>query len=280
MGIVNVFFEYLQYPFIRYALIVGVLVALCSALLGVILVLRRYSFIGDGLSHVAFGALAIASVMRINNEMLIVLPVTILCAVLLLCTKDSSKVKGESALAMMSVGTLAVGYLLLNIFPSSSNISGDVCSTLFGSTSILSLSNTDVWICVIMSVIVIGLFVIFYDKIFLITFDPSFAAASGISVGFYNAAISVVCAVIIVLAMNLAGSLLTSALIVFPAVSAMRIFKSFRSVVICSAVLAVACAFVGIVVSTVLSTPVGSTVVAADIAAFAVFCTAGRIVRA
>ncbi len=268
--------RYMAYPFIRYALITGVLVALCASLLGVILVLKRYSFIGDGLSHVAFGALAIASVLRINNEMIVVLPITIICAVILLCTKSSAKIKGDSALAMTSVGTLAIGYLLMNIFPASSNINGDVCGTLFGSTLILTLSKADVWICVLLSAAVIAIFTLFYNKIFAVTFDESFAASGGINVRVFNILIAVMCAIIIVLAMNLAGSLLTSALIVFPAISAMRIFKSFRGVIICSAVLAVICAAGGIMASILFSTPVGSTVVAANIAVFLICCAAGR----
>lgn len=268
--------RYMAYPFIRYALITGVLVALCASLLGVILVLKRYSFIGDGLSHVAFGALAIASVLRINNKMIVVLPITIICAVILLCTKSSAKIKGDSALAMTSVGTLAIGYLLMNIFPASSNINGDVCGTLFGSTLILTLSKADVWLCVLLSAAVIAIFTLFYNKIFAVTFDESFAASGGINVRVFNILIAVMCAVIIVLAMNLAGSLLTSALIVFPAISAMRIFKSFRGVIICSAVLAVICAAGGIMASILFSTPVGSTVVAANIAVFLICCAAGR----
>ncbi len=276
--LLNTIAAYLEYPFVRYALIAGILISLCSSLLGVTLVLKRYSFIGDGLSHVAFGALAIATVLKINNDMIIVMPITVLCAVILLCTGASSKIKGDSALAMLSVGALAIGYLMLNIFPSSSNISGDVCGTLFGSTSILTLTRTDVWLCGIMSIIVIALFILFYDKIFTVTFDENFAAASGIKVGFYNSMISIICAVIIVLAMNLAGSLLTSALIVFPAISAMRICKSFRVVVIVSAILAVICALVGILSSIVFSTPVGSSIVVVEILTFLLCGGIGKII--
>lgn len=271
--------EYLSYPFIRYAFIAGILIALCSSLIGVILVLKRYSFMGDGLSHVAFGALAVATVLRVNNELIIVMPVTIVCAILLLATQRRSMIKGDSALAMLSVGALAVGYLLMNIFPVSSNVSGDVCGTLFGSTAILTLSSADVWICVIMSAVVIGLFALMYNRIFAVTFDESFASASGIPSGVYNTVLSVVCAVIIVLAMNLAGSLLTSALIVFPAISSMRIFRGFKQVVVCSAVLSVICAAAGILLSIVFSTPVGCTVVAVDILAFVIFSVIGKIVH-
>ena len=236
---------YWAYPFVRYALIVGVLIALCSSLLGVTLVLKRFSFIGDGLSHVAFGAMAIAAVLQITNEMPLVMAITIVSAVLLLRTGQNTKIKGDAAIAMISVGALAIGYLLMNIFSTSSNLSGDVCSTLFGSTSILTLSPVEVWLCVGMSVLVVAVFILFYNKIFAVTFDESFARAAGTRAGLYNLLIAVVVAVIIVLAMNLVGSLLISALVIFPALSAMRMFKSFRSVTICAAVLSVFCALIG-----------------------------------
>lgn len=270
---------YLNYPFIKYALITGILIALCASLLGVILVLKRYSFMGDGLSHVAFGALALATVLRINNEMLVVLPIIIICAILMLCTSRFTKIAGDSILAMASVGALAIGYLILNIFPSSSNVGGDVCGTLFGSTSILTLSVEDVWLCVILSIVILAIFYFFYDRIFSVTFDESFAAASGIKVSVYNVMISVLCAVIIVLAMTLAGSLLTSALIVFPALSAMRIFKSFRGVIICSALLSVVCTIIGMLVSVVFSTPVGCTIVVSYLVAFIVFALIGKLIK-
>ena len=271
------FLWYLSFPFVRYAFIVGVLIALCSSLLGVTLVLKRFSFIGDGLSHVAFGAIAIASVLDVSNRMIVVLPVTVLCAVLLLKGGQKAKIKGDAAIAMISVGALAVGYLLLNLFSTSSNLSGDVCSTLFGSTSILTLSQTEVWLCIALSIVVVAIFILFYNKIFAVTFDENFARSSGTRVEAYNLLIAVVIAVIIVLAMNLVGSLLISALIIFPAMSAMRVFKSFKSVTICSAVLSVVCALTGILVSIVQSTPVGSTIVAADILAFAGFYAAGKL---
>ena len=214
---------YLSFSFVQYALIAGVLIALCSSLLGVTLVLKRFSVIGDGLSHVAFGALAIATVLHLSNSMILVMPVTVVCAVLLLCASQSAKIKGDAAIAMLSVSALAIGYLVQNIFSSSANIAGDVCSTLFGSTLILTLSKLDVWICVIMSVVVIGIFLLFYHKIFAVTFDETFAAATGIRARLYNFLIAVVTAVIIVLAMNLVGSLLTSALIVFPALSVLQL---------------------------------------------------------
>ena len=225
---------YLQTPFVQNALIVGVLIALCSSLLGVTLVLKRFSFIGDGLSHVAFGAMAIAGVLYITNEMLFVLPVTVLCAVLLLRTGQNAKIKGDAAIAMISVGALAVGYMLLNLFPKSSNVSSDVCTSLFGSTSILTLTPLEVRLCIGLSIAVVVIFLLFYNKIFAVTFDEDFSRAAGVRAEAYNLLIAVVVAVIIVLAMNLVGSLLISALIIFPAVSAMRLFKSFKSVTICS----------------------------------------------
>ena len=264
---------YFSYPFVRYALIVGVLIALCSSLFGVTLVLKRFSFIGDGLSHVAFGAMAVAAVAGLTNNMIIVLPVTVICAV----WRGNSKIKGDAAVAMISVGALALGYLLMNIFSTSSNLSGDVCSTLFGSTSILTLDIAEVWACIVLSVVVVALFVLFYHKIFAVTFDENFAKASGVRVGLYNLLISIIIAVIIVLAMNLVGSLLISALVIFPALSAMRVFNSFKGVTVCAAVLSVSTAVLGILVSILAGTPVGSTIVAADIAAFAVFACIGRL---
>ena len=266
---------YLTYPFVRYALIVGVLIALCSSLLGVTLVLKRFSFIGDGLSHVAFGAMAIAAVLKLNNEMPLVLVITVICAVLLLRTGQNAKIKGDASVAMISVGSLAIGYLLMSLFSTSSNLSGDVCSTLFGSTSILTLTTTEVWLCAVLSVTVVVVFVLFYNKIFAVTFDESFAQATGTKANLYNLLIAVIVAVIIVLAMNLVGSLLISALVIFPALSAMRMFKSFKSVTVCSAALSVVCALLGILISIVAGTPVGSTIVAVDIAAFVIFSLTG-----
>ena len=268
---------YFQYPFVRYALIVGVLIALCSSLLGVTLVLKRFSFIGDGLSHVAFGALAVASILGVTNEMLLVLPITVLCAILLLRAGQNTKIKGDAAVAMISVGALAIGYLLMNLFSSSANLSGDVCTTLFGSTSILTLTRTEVWLCIGLSVVVLVLFVLFYHKIFAVTFDEAFARATGTPANTYNLLIAIIIAVIIVLAMNLVGSLLISALVIFPALSAMRVFKSFRSVTICSGVLSVLCAGLGILIAVLGGTPVGSTIVAVDIVAFALFALVGAL---
>lgn len=274
---INTLLKYFSYEFVWYALIVGVLIALCSSLFGVILVLKRFSFIGDGLSHVAFGALAIAAVLDLTNNMLLVMPITVLCAILLLKTGQNTKIKGDAAIAMVSVGALALGYLLMDLFSTSANVAGDVCSSLFGSFSILTLSTLDVWLCVILSVIVIALFVLFYHRIFAVTFDEDFARAIGIKASVYNLFIAVITAVIIVLAMNLVGSLLISALIIFPALSAMRIFRSFRRVVICSATLSVICAVLGILFSLMLSTPVGPTIVGADMLVFLICFAIGKL---
>ena len=268
---------YLDFPFVRYAIIVGVLVSLCSSLLGVTLVLKRYSYIGDGLSHVAFGALSIAAVLKVTNNMLIILPITIAVAVLLLCSGKKAKVKGDAAIAMVSVGALAIGYLLMNIFSTSANISGDVCTTLFGSASILTLKVEEVYLCVALSIAVLTVFVIFYHKIFAITFDENFAQATGVRVMLYNILVAVIIAVIIVLAMNLVGALLVSALVVFPALSAMRLFKSFFSVTVAAGIISVLCSLIGILIAILAGTPVGSTIVAMDIVVFGIICLVSLI---
>ena len=262
---------YWAYPFVRYALVVGVQIALCSSLLGVTLVLKRFSFIGDGLSHVAFGAMAIAAVLQITNEMPLVMVITIISAV------QNTKIKGDAAIAMISVGALAIGYLLMNLFSTSSNLSGDVCSTLFGSTSILTLTKSEVWLCAVLSVAVVAVFVLCYNKIFAVTFDENFAKAVGTKADLYNLLIAITIAVVIVLAMNLVGSLLISALVIFPALSAMRVYKNFRAVTICAAVLSVCCAALGILISILAGTPVGSTIVAVDIFAFLIFSGISRL---
>lgn len=262
------FFFYMEFPFVRHALLVGILIALCTSLLGVTLVLKRYSMIGDGLSHVAFGATAVAAIFHLVTAAYVTLPVTAICAVILLHGGQNKKIKGDAAIAMISVGALAIGYLVLNVFSTSANISGDVCSTLFGSTSILTLSDTDVMICAVLSVVVLAVYLIFFHKIFAITFDEDFSKATGVKTEAYNLLIAVITAVVIVLAMNLVGALLISALIIFPALSAMRLFKNFLRVIISSACIAVFCAFAGIVFSIMAGTPVGSTIVIADIVVF------------
>lgn len=262
---------YLEHSFVVYALIVGVLIALCSSLIGVTLVLKRFSFIGDGLSHVAFGAMTIATVMNLTNSMMLMMPVTILGAVLLLKSGQNTKIKGDAAIAMISVASLAFGYLIMNIFVTSSNLSGDVCSTLFGSTSILTLTRGEVLMCVTFSIVIIIVFVFLYNKIFNVTFDEDFSKSVGIKTDFYNLIIAVVIAVIIVLGMKLVGALLISALVIFPALSSMRVFKTFLSVTICSVIVSVVCAFSGIIISICAGTPVGSTIVAVDVAVFIIF---------
>ena len=279
MNIFETVISYFNYPFVRYALIAGVLIALCAALLGVSLVLKRYSMIGDGLSHVAFGAMAVATVCGMA-PMTVTLPVTIVAAVILLGLTDSSKIKGDAAIAMISVGALALGYLLLNIFSASANVSGDVCTTLFGSTSILTLSKQDVYTCIILAAVVIVAYTLFYNRIFSVTFDENFATATGTHSSVYNLALAVITAVVIVIAMNLVGALLISALIIFPALSAMRIFRSFRGATICSAVIAVVCSLSGILFSIMFNTPVGATIVAADIIVFVFATLAGKIKKA
>ena len=279
VALLEKFTMYMGFPFVRYALIVGVLVSLCSSLLGVTLVLKRFSFIGDGLSHVAFGAMSVAAVVGLTNEMAIVLPVTILSAILLLCSGQNAKIKGDAAVAMISVSALAIGYMVMSIFPSSSgNVAGDVCTTLFGSTSILTLTKTEVWLCVILSVTVVAVFCFCYNKIFCITFDEGFLKTTGTKVKIYNFILATVIATVIVLAMNLVGSLLISALVVFPALSAMRVCKNFKGVTICAAIISVFCSFMGIIASVLAGTPVGSTVVVADLIVFAVFTLIGKII--
>ncbi len=270
---------YMEYPFVRYACIVGVLIALCSSLLGVTLVLKRFSLIGDGLSHVAFGAMAIATILGFSNNMYFTLPVTCLCAALLLRKGQQAKIGGDAAIAMLSVGALAMGYLLMNLFSTGSNLSADVCSTLFGSTSILTLTKAEVRLCIVLSVAVVVLFVLFYHKIFAVTFDENFAKATGMNTSLYNFLIAMIVAVIIVLAMNLVGSLLISALVIFPALCAMQLFKHFLSVTVCAAVLSVCCAFFGMVISILAGTPVGSTIVAANMAVFLVAYVLGKVLR-
>lgn len=271
--------EYLSYDFVVYAFVVGILIALCAGLFGVVLVLKRFSFIGDGLSHVAFGAMAVATVLGVTDNLIFVLPVTVLSAVLLLCVGRNRKIKGDAAIAMISVGALAIGYMLMSVFSTSANVAGDVCSTLFGSFSIVTLTVADVWICAIASAVVLTVFILFYNRIFAVTFDEGFSRASGVWTAMYNLLVAVVIALIIVLAMELVGSLLISALVVFPALAAMRVCKSFRGVTVTAACISVACAAFGILASIVLSTPVGPTVVVADMLAFGVCFTVGAVVR-
>ena len=269
---------YFQFQFVQYAFIVGILIALCSSLLGVTLVLKRFSFIGDGLSHMAFCTMAVAAVVNLTNSMILSLPITIIAAIILLRSSTNTKIKGDAAVAMLAVGSLAIGYLLMSVFPTSSNVSADVCTTLFGSVSILTLSTFEVWMCFGLSLLTVTVFIVFYNKIFAVTFDENFARATGVKANIYNLVIAVVTAIIIVLAMNLVGSLLISALIIFPALSSMRIFKSFKSVTICSAIISVVCTAIGIMASIIAGTPVGPTIVLADIVTFFIFFLVGFII--
>lgn len=278
MNGISMAMEYLRiYPFVRYAVIVGVLVSLAASLLGVTLVLKRFSFIGDGLSHVAFGAISIATVMHFTSYVQFTLPATILCAILILRTGRNSKINGDAVIAMLSVASLAVGYMIMNVFGASSNLSGDVCTTLFGSTSILTLSATEVRSTVILAIVVVAIFILFYNKLFAVTFDEDFARASGVHTEAYNMLIATVVAVVIVIAMDLVGSLLISALIIFPALSAMRIFRSFRSVTICSGVLAVISSLIGMLLSIITGSPVGATIVCTQIVMFAICWAVGSV---
>ena len=272
---------YFSYDFVKFAFVAGVLISLCAGLLGVVLVLKRYSMIGDGLSHVAFGAMAVAAVLGFA-PMTVALPVTVAVAVLLLLAGEKRLIKGDSAIAMLSAGSLAVGYLLLNLFPASDtgSLSGDVCASLFGSTSMMTLSGADVWLCVGLSAAVIAFFALFYHKIFAVTFDEGFATSAGVRVRVYNFLIAAVSGIVIVLAMKLVGALLISSLIIFPALSAMRLFRSFKSVVICSALLSVVGSLTGLLLALLLSTPTGASVAVVHILIFGVFSLLGRLRRA
>ena len=258
-------FDFLTETFMLRALIVGILVSLTSALLGVSLVLKRYSMIGDGLSHVGFGALSIAAVFGIA-PLAVALPVVTVAAFLLLRLNESSKIKGDSAIAIISTGSLAIGIIAVSI---SGGMTVDISNYLFG--SILTMSHSDVVLSTILASSVILIFVLFYNKIFAVTFDESFSRATGIRAGGYNSLIAVLTAVTVVVGMRMMGTLLISSLIIFPALTSIRIFKSFKSVIICSSVLSVSCFFIGLVSSYILETPTGATVVYINIIAYIVF---------
>ena len=277
------FFEtiklYFSFSFVQYAFIAGIMISASSALLGVVLVLKRFSYIGDGLSHTAFGAMAIASILKLTSSTAFVLPITVLCAIVILCAKENSKIKGDASVAMISVGALALGYFLMNVFSTSGNLSGDVCTTLFGSTLILTLTKIDMIISVVASAAVIVFFILFYNKIFAVTFDEDFSFASGTNTKLMNIVMAAVIATIIVLAMNLVGTLLISALIIFPAVSSMQIFKSFKHVTIFACLISVFCAIVGLIASILGGTPVGSTIVIIDIICFIISKIIGTVLK-
>ena len=267
-----------EFDFVRRALIVGGLISLCCAILGVTLVLKRYSMIGDGLSHVAFGAMTIAMVLTIA-DMYVMLPITILVAIFLIRMTNKGKVKNDSAIAMLSVGALAFGYLIVNLFSSSANVSTDVCSSLFGMSSILNLNTFEVWLCVGLTIFLLAFFVIFHNKIFTTTFDENFANATGVRTAVYNNIIAIIIGIVIVLAMKLVGSLLISALIVFPALSAIRLFKSYKMVIIFASIIGVVNSILGILIAIIWGTPVGATIVIVDIFTYFVCWLVDCIIR-
>ena len=260
----------LSYHFMQRALIVGVLVSVCAALLGVSLVLKRYSMIGDGLSHVGFGALAVASAFGLS-PLWVAVPVVIIAAVLLLNLQQSAKVKGDAAIAIISSASLAIGVITVSL---TTGMNTEVSSYMFG--SILSLSRADAVLSVILSVVVLILFILFYPRIFAVTFDETFTKATGTNTQLYNMLLAVLTAITVVLGMRMMGALLISSLIIFPALSAMRVCRSFRSVIIVSAVISVICFVIGITASYFLETPTGASIVVADLLTFGIFSLAGR----
>lgn len=270
---------YFSSPIVIKAFIVGIFISAAASLLGVTLVLKRFSFIGDGLSHTAFGAMAIATVLKLSTPNFFVMPVTIFCAIILLRMNNSKKVKGDASLAVISVTSMALGYFLMNVFKTNANVAGDVCTTLFGSTAILTLKTSDVWLCIGTSVFVILFYIFYYHNIFAVTFDEDFARSSGINVNLYNTMIAVISAIVIVLAMNLVGSLLITALIVFPALSAMKVCNSFKKVIITAGIFAAVTAALGMLISIIFSTPVGATIVLVEVIFYIIFCISGKISR-
>lgn len=265
--------EMLSYPFLVRAIIVGVLVSLCAALLGVGLVLKRYSMIGDGLSHVGFGALAIATAFNMA-PLTVSVPVVILAAILLLRISENSKIKGDAAIALISSGSLALGVLAVSL---TTGMNTDLYNYLFG--SILSLSSDDARLSILLAIVVLILFILFYHRIFAVTFDQEFAKATGTDAGLYNLIISLLTAVTIVLGMRMMGTLLISSLIIFPSLSAMRICKRFNTVMLCSALISVVCFFLGMISSFLLETPTGASIVAANILCLILFSLSGLILR-
>lgn len=263
--------EMMSYPFMTRAFLVGSLVALCSALLGVSLVLKRYSMIGDGLSHVGFGAMAIAAAMN-AAPLAVAIPIVIVAAVLLLRINSNAKIKGDAAIALISTSSLAIGVMVISL---TTGMNTDVYNYMFG--SILTMSSDDLKLSVILSVIVLILFIFFYHKIFAITFDETFARATGVKAGIYNTLIAVLTAVTIVLGMRMMGALLISSLIIFPALTSMRVCRKFKSVILNSAVLSVVCLIAGLTISYVGATPAGASVVLANLAALIVYSCIGMI---
>ena len=258
---------YLLDKSVYYALIVSIFISLCAGLLGVILVLKRYSMMGDGLSHVAFGAYAVATVLSFSDNMLLTIPITIIIAILLLRVKSDGKIKGETLIAMLSAGALAVGYVVMNV-AGGNNISGDICTTLFGGSAILCLTIKDVLVSCVLALIVVVVFLLFYNRFFAIVFDETFTKASGLKVEVYKIILAIITAVVIVLSMELVGALLISALIVFPALSSMNIFSSFKCVIIGSACVSVISAIIGLLSACIFNAPIGAVVVIVNIVIF------------
>lgn len=269
----DMFVQMFSYGFMRRAIIVGVLVALCAALLGVTLVLKRYSMIGDGLSHVGFGALCVALAMNVA-PLAVSVPVVIISAFLLLRVSDTGKIKGDAAIALISSTSLAVGILVTSM---TTGLNSDVNGYMFG--SILAMSSTDVIISIVLSAAVLVLYCVFYNKIFTVTFDESFAAATGTRTGMYNTLIALLTAITVVIGMRIMGAMLISSLVIFPALTAMRVCNTFRKVVVTSAVISVVCFFAGLFISFVFSMPAGASVVAFNAAMFAIFSLVGMIKR-
>jgi len=267
----NILSEMLSYTFLVRAVIVGLLVSLCASLLGVRLVLKRYSMIGDGLSHVGFGALAVATAMNVA-PLTVSIPVVVLAAFLLLRISENSKIKGDAAIALISTSALAIGVIVISV---TTGMNTDVCNYLFG--SILAMSHSDVQLSVVLSVVVLILFVLFYNKIFAVTFDETFSRAVGTKAGIYNMLLAILTAITIVLGMRMMGAMLISALIIFPALTSMRICKRFKTVILCSAVVSVVCFFIGVVLSYWYSLPTGASVVAVNIVAFLLFSAVNMI---
>ena len=267
----NIFSEMLSYTFLVRAVIVGLLVSLCASLLGVSLVLKRYSMIGDGLSHVGFGALAIATAMNLA-PLTVSIPVVVLAAFLLLRISENSKIKGDAAIALISTSALAIGVIVISV---TTGMNTDVCNYMFG--SILAMSHADVQLSVVLSAAVILLFVLFYNKIFAVTFDETFSSAVGTRAGVYNMLLAILTAITIVLGMRMMGAMLISSLIIFPALTSMRICKRFKTVVLCSAAVSVTCFFIGVVLSYWYSLPTGASIVAVNIAAFLLFSAVNLI---
>lgn len=265
--------ELFSYAFIIRAIIVGILVSLCAALLGVSLVLKRYSMIGDGLSHVGFGALAVAMAMNLS-PLHVSIPVVVLAAFLLLRISEDSKIRGDAAIALISTSSLSIGVIVVSM---TTGMNTDVCNYMFG--SILAMSNSDVKLSIALSIVVLILFIVFYNKIFAVTFDETFARATGTNTNLYNMLIAFLTAITIVLGMRMMGTLLISSLIIFPALTSMRVCKRFKTVIISSAIVSVVCFFIGIVISYIYATPAGASIVAVNIAAFILFSVAGLIKR-